>query len=111
MICKMANRPLGRVFGLIGAFVGANLFFGNVLAADVDIPPRQVVRFADLNLDRPEGVATLYARLRIAATKVCDDGEPDWVVRRLSNACALHATERAIADINLPALTSYHQQH
>jgi UrcA family protein len=98
------------MLGLACAFVGASLFCASSFASDADTPQQRVVRFADLNLDRPEGIATLYARLRFAARQVCDDEEPDLVLRMLSNTCVVRATERAVAEINSPALTSYYQQ-
>ncbi len=72
-------------------------------------PPKRVVHFADLDLSRNTGVAALYARLRFAAREVCEPME----VRALRSIgardrCVTQAIARAVADVNVPTLTSYH---
>ena len=77
-------------------------------AADAQ-PPGEVVKFHDLRLDRPEGVAALYGRLRVAAGRVCSTAEPDWQFRQFTAPwCIAEATDRAILAINSPVLTEYH---
>jgi UrcA family protein len=72
-------------------------------------PPKRVVHFADLDLTRNAGVAVLYARIRFAAREVCAPVED----RRLQSIaardrCVTQAIARAVADVNVPTLTSYH---
>jgi len=46
--------------------------------------PTLKVFYGDLNLERPEGAAALYRRLRVAADTVCspvDSTQPDWLKR------------------------------
>ena len=73
-------------------------------------PPAEVVRYDARQLYRHEGVAALYVRLRLAAERVCASAEPDWHFRQLTTSwCVAEATRRAIAMINAPALTQFHQ--
>src|SRR3982751_6296567 len=46
---------------------------GNAFAATTaGDRPIKVVQFADLNLQRPAGIAMLYKRIEVAANAVCD---------------------------------------
>jgi UrcA family protein len=68
---------------------------------------QQVVRLADLDLNKNDDVATLYKRIQIAANKVCGwmgPVAPDWW--RISKSCTDHAIAEGIASIGNPALTS-----
>jgi UrcA family protein len=70
---------------------------------------RRVVNFADLDLTRSAGIAALYTRTRWAADEVCEPATPfSQRSEILAHACAKQALDRAIADLNLPQLTSYH---
>ena len=71
------------------------------------------VTFNDLNLDQAAGVARLYQRLRVAARTVCG---PDVAVgtRLLSRewrTCVASAVDRAVTEVDRPALTAYHLAH
>jgi UrcA family protein len=70
------------------------------------------VRFTDLNLDRPHDVARLYYRIRGAAQSIC--GEPDPVFADWANPvrqhCVSDAIARAVAQVDRPALSAYHQR-
>ena len=74
-------------------------------------PPLQVnVRFADLDLSRIEGAATLYMRLRAAARQVCaplDERSPDLWTR--FDSCVQDALSTAVAKIDEPVLNSYYR--
>jgi UrcA family protein len=75
--------------------------------ADHDIP-RQVVKFADLNLDSVAGASTLYRRIESAAELVCDDpsgGRGLSAVISL-NTCKAQAIGRAVDSVNSVVLTS-----
>ncbi|HEV7715170.1 MAG TPA: UrcA family protein [Steroidobacteraceae bacterium] len=66
------------------------------------------VSFEDLDLAGRSGVATLYARIKVAAQDVCEPVN----ARALSSAqLARHCTEQAIAEavatVNSPALSNY----
>ena len=71
---------------------------------------QRIVRFADLDITRSAGAATLYARITTAARAVC---EPSPSIRELgfssqTQECQEQAIEHAVTDVNAPALTSYH---
>jgi UrcA family protein len=71
--------------------------------------PKRVVHFADLDLTHNAGVAVLYARIRFAAREVCGPiDERRWQALVARNRCVTQAIARAVTDVNLPTLTSYH---
>jgi UrcA family protein len=72
--------------------------------------PKQVVRFADLDIDSLLGASALYRRIERAAERVC--GAPGDI-RDLPNAmrldsCKQQAVERAVNSVNSIVLTSLH---
>jgi UrcA family protein len=76
----------------------------------VDGVRRCHVHFADLDLSRKPDAATLYSRIRSASRQVC---EPLVESTRLDSVsrvrqCVIQSIDRAVADVNAPALTSYH---
>jgi UrcA family protein len=77
--------------------------------AQPDDPPSRRVSFADLDLTRDTGVATLYSRLSSAAREVCatnDSWEPKLFAH--SYECRHQALERAVSDVNSATLTDYY---
>lgn len=64
------------------------------------------VRFDDLDLRKPAGVATLHSRLRSAARNVCTDFPSGLRGSRARIECRTSALERAIA--GLPAAVHTH---
>jgi UrcA family protein len=74
----------------------------------------KTVRFADLNLARPEGAETLYQRLEAAARSVC--GRPSDVEGGARGAkekarrreCADQAVADAVNEVNRPQLVAVH---
>ena len=90
-------------------FVGA--LSGAALASDgTDLPRATTVRFSDLNLNSPAGVAALYGRIGRAAIKVCDDPAETraLLITRAAYKCRAAATDRAVRQANQPALTTIH---
>jgi UrcA family protein len=72
--------------------------------------PQVVVHFADLDLSRSKGVAVLYQRLRAAAETVCAPLDDRDLVRHMRfKACVQSALNRAVAEVDRPALTEYHR--
>jgi len=65
------------------------------------------VKFQDLNLDTPAGVEALYNRIRAVAVRLCS--QPDPSLWQAAPACISKTEARAIANANLPALTSYYK--
>ncbi|HEX4375966.1 MAG TPA: UrcA family protein [Steroidobacteraceae bacterium] len=81
-------------------------------APSADAPPSTTVRYADLNLQSPEGVATLYRRLTAAASQVCPLAyTPDLHTQELSKQCQRAAIERAVTAIGNPMLARVATDH
>lgn len=71
---------------------------------------KYVVRFPDLDLSKIEGATTLYARLGQAARVVCEPLESrDLGLAAKYRACKDKAIADAVAGVNRPLLTQYHQ--
>jgi UrcA family protein len=69
---------------------------------------KHVVSYGDLDLNQPQGIATLYARVQNAAIDVCAPLESVDVSRRAHlEPCIAAATSRAVRNVNVPALTAY----
>ncbi len=104
------QRTYGWMLGLL-ATVGAIGWTGVACAGDAanDLP-KQVVKFADLNLDTSVGASTLYRRIESAADRVCggpiDVRELAFAVRL--KACKEQAIEGAVKSVNSTVLTSIH---
>jgi UrcA family protein len=96
---------------LVCAFTSALTMVSFVAALEIEQPRHKVVvKFGDLNLQRPDGVAVLYQRLHTAATQACEPASPrDLGPMTSSEGCVAAAIARAIANINIPALTSYYK--
>lgn len=92
---------------LIAAASAASV--GVALAGDRTI----TVPYADLNLAEAGGVAVLYHRIQVAATKLCGPrelGGPD-VDSLAYQHCVVDAVERAVSRVDRPTLTAYHMTH
>jgi UrcA family protein len=105
-------RALTIGIAAILAFNAANASDGS--AANVQSMTNQyltyVVRFSDLDVSKIEGAKALYARLRIAAKVVCEPLESgsSWGYAR-HNACMDKAIADAVAGVDRPLLSQYHQ--
>jgi len=79
----------------------------------VERPSRSTtVNYQDLDLRRSGDVARLYRRLSAAADQVCGSRAFNIFYYTLPKyrACVDDAMQKAVLDINQPALTVYHQQ-
>jgi UrcA family protein len=72
--------------------------------------PQRVVRFDDLNLQSKSGINALYRRIRWASDMVCreDQGVRRLVLQEELEICKADSLDRAIAQVNLPSLSSLH---
>jgi UrcA family protein len=72
--------------------------------------PSELVRYADLNLDSSDGQIALYRRIARAAARVCNQaqGVNKLVVPRTLRTCRANALDRAIAELDVPALSALH---
>jgi UrcA family protein len=102
------------VFKSLGALGTLAIIVGTITlpaAADGRLVEESLeVRYADLDLDKQVGVASLYARLRDAAEQVCNLGAGPQALFLSSSerGCVTAALEDAIAKVDRPALTAYH---
>jgi UrcA family protein len=93
--CAAAGMSLMCLFGVASAFV-----------------PKETVKFQDLNIDSPAGVAALYQRLHVAAEHVCYaqwDRDPVKVQR--AETCANEEQARALSRLHVAGLTAYYQMN
>jgi len=78
----------------------------------VDEAPSETMRYHDLNLNTPEGVAGLYRRIQGAAADVCQPVEGSLFVNRLFrtewNDCVSHAVANAVKAVHNDNLSAYH---
>jgi UrcA family protein len=70
------------------------------------------IRFADLDLSKPAGIATLYGRISRAARDICGPSGADGDGRMsLKERCITRTIEDAVTRINRPLLTALHSEH
>ena len=68
---------------------------------------QEKVTYGDLNLSSARGAATLYSRIRIAATDVCRPLSGDRLdTKNLWNKCVDNAIAGAVKAVGEPALTA-----
>ncbi|HEY6643324.1 UrcA family protein [Povalibacter sp.] len=66
------------------------------------------VQFADLDLNKPEGAATLFGRIRNAARSVCISLNGTSIREKQEHAaCVEFALANAVARVDQPILTEY----
>jgi UrcA family protein len=70
---------------------------------------RRTVNFADLDLTRRDGIATLYSRIKSAANEVCEpvDSRTFESLVRVQR-CKEQAISRAVMDVKSSQLTTFH---
>jgi UrcA family protein len=83
----------------------------SALAGPPQIVKTTTVHFADLNLESPEGAHALYSRIRSAAADLCGEQFSLWDGNRLREwqDCYRTTIERAVVQLNRPALTAVHR--
>jgi len=68
--------------------------------------PVRTVRYADLNLNTPTGIKTLYNRIRGAAEQVCGDVYSRQLEQAAAaKACVRHAVYASVHSVNNVRLT------
>jgi UrcA family protein len=77
-------------------------------AQSVDTNAGTTVRFSDLDLSRPEGVARLYARISRTAHDICGDANGRT---SLKDRCIARTIEDAVNRIDKLPLTALHTEH
>jgi UrcA family protein len=67
----------------------------------------KTVRFADLNLETPDGAKVLYHRIRAAAREVCEQSvSRDPIMTEAVHGCIDKAIDNAVKKVNAPYLTA-----
>jgi len=92
------------------ALVASAFGIAQAFAADFDgtTSPRHV-RYDDLNLGREAGIRKLYERIKDAAEIVCAPLNGRQLSQRMNQVtCVTSAMDRAVRQVNEPALTSYY---
>ena len=73
--------------------------------ADTGDVPSVTVKFADLDISRPEGAERLYGRIKTAAISVCSSFERGNLASQANfKACVSDAVARAVAKVDSPSL-------
>lgn len=106
----MNRLPLGK---LVTATAVALVGFAstNVALAGNDGRTHITVSYADLDLGKPQGVDTLYARLRGAAKVACGEADArNLREKAFVRGCREEALANAIEGIDHSALTAKHLQ-
>jgi UrcA family protein len=65
------------------------------------------VRYSDLDVSTMQGAKTLYLRISFAAETLCESAAT-WG-KKQGQACVNKAVDDAVAQVNLPRLSQYHQ--
>jgi UrcA family protein len=80
--------------------------------AHVDEARSVTVRYYDLDLNSPEGIASLYERIHAAAVDVCGSLEGPQLVNRVLwskwDPCINHAVANAVHAVHNEKLSAYH---
>jgi len=72
-------------------------------AAEANLP-QMTVKYADLDVSKPQGAAALYARIQQAARQVCLPLEDRDFGSKAHDACVHKAIADAVAKVDLPEL-------
>ena len=71
---------------------------------------KYVVRYSDLDLSKIDGAAALYARVSYAAAIVCNSLQSrDLGIAAKYQACVTQAIADAVASVDRPLLSQYHE--
>jgi UrcA family protein len=108
---NMTMTVRGMTLGC-AAILGCSAGVAASAGAASDEPATYVVRFADVDLSKIDGTAALYTRIRGAANQVCRPLESrDLGLMVKYRACVDKAIADAVANVNRPLLSQYHQLH
>jgi len=81
-------------------------------AARIQEIPSITVRYHDLNLDSPQGIASLYERIHAAAVDVCSSAEAPQPLNRTYltewDVCTNHAVAHAVRAVHNEKLSAYY---
>lgn len=102
---------IGAVMTLGFAAAASAADFSSAPSAGNDVNT-YVVRYADLDLAKVNGTTVLYSRISQAARIVCRPLESREInIAAKYRACLQQAVSKAVADVNSPVLSQYHELH
>ena len=110
---SISHRSIVRTIAMFVFAAVSSLLLTDLAAAAVndEAGPSVTVRYHDLNLNSPEGIASLYGRIRGAAGQVCRPLENRDLERKAAwNYCFNHAVADAVRAVNNRTLSAYHWQ-
>jgi UrcA family protein len=74
--------------------------------------PKETVRFADLDISKPEGAKVLYQRIVAAAGRVCtSDGFQTLRTMKQDKICTDYAVDKAVKAVGSPQLSALRWAH
>jgi len=104
------TTPSIRLRGLVATAIFSTLassFAAVCAAADESSTVSEIVKYGDLDVSKPQGAATLYRRIVLAAKDVCgqrDAASFDLTFRARLEACVHKATADAVTKVGQPEL-------
>jgi UrcA family protein len=89
--------------------LGCAAIGGNALASDIPAAATvtYLVGYSDLDVSTMRGAKTLYLRIRFAAETLCESSVT-WG-KKEGEACVRKAVNDAVARVDAPLLSQYHQ--
>jgi UrcA family protein len=113
MQTNLKNLYKSIAFAAIGALVMAAAGAGTARAQDSShaIALTKMVTYGDLDLESMQGARILYARLRNAATRVCEPQRSRQLTDDGFSACYDSALADAVRQINKSTLTKVYREH
>ncbi len=109
----MSHRCIARTVAVIALAGAPSLLPVDLVSAAVveEGAPYVTVRYHDLNLNSPAGIASLYGRIRGAAGEVCRALESRELERKSYwDECYNHAIADAVKRVHNRTLSAYHWQ-
>ncbi len=99
--------------GLSIVLIASAFFSGKIFAAEPAYTVRnEVIKYQDLDLNTPAGVASLYQRIHGAAKQVCSlagDDNRDLAAHAEAQKCIAQSVASAVDSIHSGALSAYYQ--
>ena len=108
---KFINAIIAKSIVAISLAAALTGFSVSARAVTSAVKVRSVtVRYAELDLAKPQGLEALYIRIGGAARRVCRaDSSLRLRARVNMRNCHQEAIERAVKQVNLPTLTAIHR--
>lgn len=102
-------KMITRIIPIAVLAASCSLATGHEALHDNVAMQSKTVKFSRSAAESPEGAQALYRRVRFAANDVCREASfAGPGVNREMQGCAAGAVDRAVQDINVPAVTAIH---